>query len=276
MKQIVTCCLLLTLLTINLSSCQSSAEDDYDDDGGQGSGNATAPERERPTVEEETKKQNITTTIDGSRRQFEDGPDDHGTDTTASAPDGDACEQGQLLMAKVAKMVKNKLPTKIDLPPTSRGNSIKLTLDHGTLLLAKKYLKTQPSCRDEGLTRRYDLLVKFDQPAGSYHWRIDNLFGRSYNETALIVADSILAEFIVSETKSSHQLTLEKVDVGKMYALDVKINIPEDIVKMRLAKRALKYVLSRVTTYVTNRAKIELADHIGNTFFEAAKIKFAQ
>lgn len=68
-----------------------------------------------------------------------------------------------------------------------RGTRIKLELTKGHLKLPRRMLASSSSCEDQGSNLLYNFAAEFDSPAGAYEWKLHNLFGRNFNESALIL-----------------------------------------------------------------------------------------
>lgn len=82
--------------------------------------------------------------------------------------------------------------------------------------------------------------------------------------------DKVLAEFKMTFDKASNGWTLDKANVGKMYNLDVIVNLPPDVIKTsNIFHTALKYVVSRLTTFIVNRSKNDISKDIGRSLSEA-------
>ena len=97
------------------------------------------------------------------------------------------CETGDALLSKVNHLIKERVPRHVRLQDVTYGRNTRLVLNDGFIALAGRELVAPPVCVEMSANeKRYDFIVKFDQPAGAYHWKIENLFGRMYSENALL------------------------------------------------------------------------------------------
>lgn len=139
----------------------------------------------------------------------EDGGQDRPTDRPAdgeennSIPDdkpiqkkplesGSGCPEGSDLESRVNQVIEEKLPRRLLLTDARHGSRIKLTLEKGFIELPKRKLMAQATCDERGGVQKYDFMVEFDRPAGAYTWKVENLFGRNFNESALITVSILL------------------------------------------------------------------------------------
>ena len=85
-------------------------------------------------------------------------------------------------------MAKKFAPDQLKLKPIIRGILAKVHLENGVLNVKNGYkIVGQPFCKQlEDNTKEYDFMLSFNDLMGSYEWKLYNLFGYNFSESALI------------------------------------------------------------------------------------------
>jgi hypothetical protein len=67
----------------------------------------------------------------------------------------------------------------------------------------------------------------------------------------------------------------DEVKVGKVDNVQVKVNVPENIVRTGILKQALEYLVSRITTMVVNRSRDSITQSIGGILTDSIRANTA-
>ncbi|CAG2162233.1 unnamed protein product [Oppiella nova] len=142
-------------------------------------------------------------------------------------------------------------------------------------LFANKDFKPmgQPICtKIDDKTNKYDITVSFNDLMGVYEWKVFNLFGYNFTESAFITIREMLIEFVIVENMQ-HKSKLDDLKVGKIDGLKVNVNIPERIASTNFLKPMLEYIISRISTTVANGSMDSIVRHMRDVFYDAIQDK---
>ena len=80
------------------------------------------------------------------------------------------------------------IPETLKLKPIKRGNTTRIILENGKLNINKDFKPMgQPICtKIDDKTNKYDITVSFNDLMGVYEWKVFNLFGYNFTESAFI------------------------------------------------------------------------------------------
>jgi hypothetical protein len=83
------------------------------------------------------------------------------------------------------------MPTSLKLNPIIRGFETRLVMEKGSISVNNDFkLIGQPICTEmDDRSKKYDFMVSFDDLAGFYDWKVYNLFGRNFSESAIITVE---------------------------------------------------------------------------------------
>ncbi|CAG2112057.1 unnamed protein product [Medioppia subpectinata] len=177
-----------------------------------------------------------------------ESPDTSGTDS------GTCNLKPELFAIKITELLEKYIPDSLILKPITRGNSTRIRLENGKLTIARQDYKPmgQPVCRQpDDQTYKYDITVLFTDLMGVYEWKVKNLFGYDFGESAFITIKEMVIELVIAENKQQKS-RLDEIRVGKIDGLKVRVNIPERIASNSFLKPMLEYVISRLSTTVAN------------------------
>lgn len=83
------------------------------------------------------------------------------------------------------------MPTSLKLNPINRGFQTRLVMGEGSISVNNDFkLIEQPVCTEiDDRSKKYDFMVSFDDLAGFYDWKVYNLFGSNFSESAIITVE---------------------------------------------------------------------------------------
>ena len=89
---------------------------------------------------------------------------------------------------KVTEILKKFVPNLLRLRPIQRGDGTKITLDKGKLTMNKDFkIIDRPVCEElDENSVKYKLIDSFENLIGIYDWKVYNLFGNNFFESAII------------------------------------------------------------------------------------------
>ncbi|CAG2162234.1 unnamed protein product [Oppiella nova] len=177
----------------------------------------------------------------------------------------------QDIKSKVTNILGKFVPTLLRLRPIQRGNGFKVVLDNGKLTINKDFkIIGQPVCEEtDDQTVKYTIVVLLEDLMGIYDWKIYNLFGNNFSENAI---RKLEIQFEMTERRDG-MIELVGIRVGKISGFKVDVNIPENIIGVKILKRLIQYFVSRISTLIVNRSMDSIKRNLHSIFLDSIKNK---